>query len=179
MEHEDVRQEIAEAINRQVVEVPGDVGGVVPPTMPTGRMDGLRLTAQYMTSFGNVLLRVGMAINDAMLACPADGEAAPAELINHMRSFTSGAERDDPVPLTALAYLARVVTGDDVLQKRPELSVILGELEGWAEGLAQPDWRDLRDMYATASRLSSEDIGRVGQIMDAIKVEMERGEIGE
>lgn len=180
MDHEHLRGEIQNALDRQVADVP--IPGVEhsmsfpAPHMPADRAEGLAMTAQYMTTFGMVITQAAMVIQQAYLACPVSGACRGEDLINHMRSFTHGAEADQPVPLTALAYLARAVTGDDILQKHPHMDTIINELESWANGLENPDMRDLRDVYARAADQASKDVSAVADILNAVKKEMESGE---
>ena len=182
MDREHRRGEIQGALDRQVADVP--IPGVEhsmsfpAPHMPVDRAEGLAMTAQYMTTFGMVITQAALVIQQAYLACPVSAPASADDLINHMRSFTHGAEADEPAPLTALAYLARVVTGDDVLQKHPHMDTVIEELEGWANGLENPNFSALREMYASASELASQDVNKIADVLTAVKREMNEG-VGE
>lgn len=182
MDREHLRGEIQNALDRQVADVP--IPGVEhsmsfpAPHMPADRAEGLAMTAQYMTTFGMVITQAALVVQQAYLACPVSGACRADDLINHMRSFTHGAEADEPAPLTALAYLARVVTGDDVLQKHPHMDTVIEELESWANGLDEPNFSALRELYASASELTSQDLSKIGDILTAVKREMGEG-VGE
>lgn len=172
-----LRKDVREAIEGQVAEVPIEGApfsfNFPADHEPADEREGLLMAADYMTNFGMMIAQAGVALAQAAMSCPRD-DAAPEELIDHMRNVTAGATADAPVPVTVLAYMGRTVTNDRILANRPEVEELLAILEGWAKGLMHPTYRDLRSLYSQALALTTHDVDTVSKMLEAIRKSLEK-----
>lgn len=170
-----LREDIQAAVNRQVYEVqPNDPRlsfQFQAPRPPENRADALAMAADHFATFGSVIAQAGLALGDALRSVPREeGDDVADAIINHMRGLTAGAAAEAPVPVTALAYIARVIHSDDLFTTQPSVENLIGIIEEWAA--AGRTMTDLRSLYAEALRLTTHDVNHVATMLEKVKEEL-------
>ena len=130
--------------------------------------DALWAAAEHMAIMGTVIAQAGLHFGQAIMALPRTKDVAAADIVqNHLRMLTAGAAQDDPIPVTACCYLARVIGGPEVVVQQPDIETVLETLDKWSS--VPRSYVELHELYGKCVALTSADVEEMGKMLRAVR----------